>query len=85
MRSNKKYKNVRNCSKTNKFGFDVHKNSVSYTHLDVYKRQALGACIYLINEMTGRKIMRMAIGPIAAIATGVILNLTYLIGLTPLV
>lgn len=46
---------------------------------------ALGACIYLINEMTGRKIMRMAIGPIAAIATGVILNLTYLIGLTPLV
>lgn len=45
----------------------------------------IGGCIYLINEMTGRKIMRMAIGPIAAIATGIILNLTYLIGLTPLV
>jgi len=27
VRSNKKYKNVRNCSKINKFGFDVHKNS----------------------------------------------------------
>lgn len=46
---------------------------------------AAGGCIYLINEMTGRKIMRMAIGPVAAIATGIILNLTYLIGLTPLV
>lgn len=45
----------------------------------------IGGCIYLVNEMTGRKIMRMAIGPIAAIATGIILNLTYLIGLTPLV
>ena len=45
----------------------------------------IGGCIYLINEMTGRKIMRMAIGPVAAIATGIILNLTYLIGLTPLV
>lgn len=45
----------------------------------------MGGMIYLINEMTGRKIMRMAIGPVAAIATGLILNLTYLIGLTPLV
>lgn len=45
----------------------------------------LGGVIYLINEMTGRKIMRMAIGPVAAIATGVILNITYLLGLTPLV
>ena len=45
----------------------------------------IGGVIYLINEVTGRKIMRMAIGPIAAIATGLLLNLTYLIGLTPLV
>ena len=45
----------------------------------------IGGMIYLINEMTGRKIMRMAIGPIAAIATGLLLNLTYLIGMTPLV
>ena len=45
----------------------------------------IGACIYLINEITGRKIMRMAIGPVAAIATGIILNLTYLIVLTPLI
>lgn len=45
----------------------------------------IGGCIYLINEATGRKIMRMAIGPVAAIATGIILNLTYLIGLTPLI
>lgn len=44
----------------------------------------IGGIIYLINEMTGRKIMRMAIGPVAAIATGIILNFTYLIGLTPL-
>lgn len=45
----------------------------------------LGGIIYLINEMTGRKVMRMAIGPVAAIATGIILNLTYLLGLTPLI
>ena len=45
----------------------------------------IGGVIYLINEATGRKIMRMAIGPIAAIATGLLFNLTYLIGLTPLV
>jgi hypothetical protein len=45
----------------------------------------LGGIIYLINEMTGRKIMRMAIGPVAAIGTGIILNLTYLLGLTPLI
>lgn len=45
----------------------------------------IGGMIYLINEMTGRKIMRMAIGPVAAIATGLLLNLTYLIGMTPLV
>ncbi|HBG10769.1 MAG TPA: hypothetical protein DDX68_00430, partial [Clostridium sp.] len=45
----------------------------------------LGGIIYLINEMTGRKIMRMAIGPVAAIATGPILNITYILGLTPLV
>lgn len=45
----------------------------------------IGGIIYLVNEMTGRKIMRMAIGPVAAIATGLLLNLTYLIGLTPLV
>lgn len=44
----------------------------------------IGGCIYLVNEMTGRKIMRMAIGPVAAIATGIILNITYLVGLTPL-
>lgn len=45
----------------------------------------LGGIIYLINEMTGRKIMRMAIGPVAAITTGIILNITYILGLTPLV
>lgn len=44
----------------------------------------IGGLIYLINEVTGRRIMRMAIGPIAAIATGLILNITYLIGITPL-
>ena len=56
-----------------------------YSLLEAAGGFVIGGCIYLINEMTGRKIMRMAIGPVAAIATGIILNLTYLIGLTPLV
>lgn len=41
----------------------------------------IGGTIYLINEATGRKVMRMAIGPIAAIACGIILNLLYLVQL----
>ena len=41
----------------------------------------IGAMIYFINEITGRRIMRMAIGPVAAIATGIILNVLYLVGL----
>jgi len=41
----------------------------------------IGAAIYLINELTGRKVMRMAIGPVAAIATGIILNILYVLGL----
>ena len=41
----------------------------------------IGAAIYLINELTGRKVMRMAIGPVAAIATGIILNILYIVGL----
>ena len=45
----------------------------------------LMAIIYLINEVTGKKIMRMAIGPVAAIATGLILNVLYLVGLIGLV
>lgn len=44
----------------------------------------IGGLIYLINETTGRKIMRMAIGPIAAIVTGLILNLLYVIGIVAL-
>ena len=42
------------------------------------------ATIYLINEITGRKIMKMAIGPVFAIGTGIILNLLYLVGLVTL-
>lgn len=42
------------------------------------------ALIYLINEATGRKIMRMAIGPIGAIATGLILNILHLVGIVTL-
>lgn len=45
----------------------------------------LGGMVYLINEMTGRKIMRMAIGPVAAILTGIILNITFVLGITPLI
>lgn len=44
----------------------------------------IGGLIYLINETTGRKIMRMAIGPIAAIITGLLLNVLYLIGIVAL-
>ncbi|WP_418776102.1 YhfT family protein [Holdemanella biformis] len=40
--------------------------------------------LYLINETTGRKIMRMAIGPIGAIATGLILNILHLVGIVTL-
>lgn len=46
---------------------------------------AIAAAIYFINEVTGRKIMRMAIGPVFAVGTGIILNLLYAIGLVALV
>lgn len=42
---------------------------------------AIGAMIYLINEITGRKIMRMAIGPVAAIIVGILLNILHIVGL----
>ena len=44
----------------------------------------IAATIYLLNEITGRKIMKMAIGPVFAIGTGIILNLLYLVGLVSL-
>lgn len=44
----------------------------------------IAAVIYLLNEITGRKIMKMAIGPVFAVGTGVILNLLYLVGLVSL-
>lgn len=44
----------------------------------------IAATIYLINEITDRKIMKMAIGPVFAIGTGIILNLLYLVGLVTL-
>lgn len=45
---------------------------------------AIAAAIYFINEATGRKIMRMAIGPVFAIGAGVILNILYVLGLVTL-
>lgn len=45
---------------------------------------AIAAAIYFINEATGRKIMRMAIGPVFAVGTGIILNLLYAVGLVAL-
>lgn len=45
---------------------------------------AIAAAIYFINEVTGRKIMRMAIGPVFAVGTGIILNLLYAVGLVAL-
>jgi len=41
----------------------------------------IGAMIYFINELTGRRIMKMAIGPVAAIVTGIILNILHVVGL----
>ncbi len=46
---------------------------------------AIAAAIYFINEACGRKIMRMAIGPVFAVATGIVLNLMFLAGLVTLV
>ena len=45
---------------------------------------AIAAAIYFINEATGRKIMRMAIGPVFAVGTVIILNLLYAVGLVAL-
>lgn len=42
---------------------------------------AIAAAIYFVNEALGRKIMKMAIGPVFALGTGIILNLLYVIGL----
>lgn len=42
---------------------------------------AIAAAIYFVNEATGRKIMKMAIGPVFALGTGIILNLLYVVGL----
>lgn len=41
----------------------------------------IGVMINFINELTGRRITKMAIGPVAAIATGVILNILRVVGL----
>ena len=41
------------------------------------------AGIYLLNEAAGRPIVRMAVGPIGAIAVGIIANLLVLAGLMP--
>lgn len=46
---------------------------------------AIAAAIYFVNEATGRKIMRMAIGPVFALGTGIVLNLLYVVGLVALV
>lgn len=46
---------------------------------------AIAAAAYYLNEVTGRKIMRMAIGPVFALVTGIILNLLYFVGLVALV
>jgi len=45
---------------------------------------AIAASIYYINEVTGRKIMKMAIGPVFALGTGLVLNLLYVLGLVAL-
>ena len=45
---------------------------------------AIAGAIYYINEVTGRKVMRMAIGPVFALGCGIILNLLYAVGLVAL-
>ncbi len=42
---------------------------------------AIGALIYFINEGLGKPVMKLAIGPVIAIGTGIILNLLYFVGL----
>lgn len=41
------------------------------------------AMVYFINELTGTKIMKMAIGPVGAIITGILLNILHVVGLFP--
>ena len=41
----------------------------------------IGASMYFANEAMGRPIMKLAIGPTAAIVTGILLNVLYYIGL----
>ncbi len=41
----------------------------------------IGAAVYFANEAMGRPIMKLAIGPTAAIGAGVLLNLLYYVGL----
>lgn len=41
----------------------------------------IAGAIYLINESLGRPVMKLAIGPVAAIGTGIILNVLFCIGL----
>lgn len=46
----------------------------------------IGAIVYLANEVLGKPIMKLAIGPVAAIITGILLNILYLMNLfTPIV
>ena len=41
----------------------------------------LVAALYVINDIAGRPVVRMAVGPIAAIAVGIFINLLALLGL----
>lgn len=41
----------------------------------------IGAMIYMANDALGKPIMKLAIGPVAAIVTGILLNLLFLVGL----
>ena len=41
----------------------------------------LVAGLYILNEIAGKPVVRMAVGPIAAILTGILVNILAVVGL----
>ena len=50
-------------------------------HMGGYTGFFIFVVVYFLNEVLGRKIIKMAIGPVGAIVTGIVLNLLYFAGL----
>ncbi len=41
----------------------------------------IGATIYMVNDILGKPLMKLAVGPVAAIVTGIVLNILFILGL----